>query len=203
MQMNARFDFLATQDAITAGEMTAIRMLSTRSLPETTAFSHDGTYLGQFGIQFKIAQTIQRLFIESGEYSQGIKTVTINNLTINLDQSTFPNILIDTMGVQVILSSRHQIRIITDEVSLTIVNSDHFFNIESTSLSSASKQNPLSMEGLLGQSANPLRYFPKYSSTTHTNTQEKGDWQEHQVMDYLIVDNDIWSNDFNLNRFKL
>ena len=193
LQVNARFDFIDVGTSITQGEQSNLRKTQ-RSLPNTPAWSHPGTYLGEIGIRLGAA-TID---IIPGAYLTGFTSITVNGQQVSLTGLTYPSVLLSTSDVVVTLESASVLRVMTALVRFDIVNSDGFVNIQKAQLLATTAAAQL--DGILGQSADGARYFPAYGDVD-ASADVRGEWQQAQIHDFLIVDGDVFSTDFERNRF--
>ena len=221
-QINARFVFLGAGESMTSGDMEAAQMrrasaavpvvssvgkvtpVHTTSLPTTTAWSHEGTFLGALSLQFRSlsssSSVVGQVLVVAGPYQRGIASLEVSGAQIELEQAVYP-LTFTFDDCSVVVESPHQLLVSTSEVTLSLVNSDRFFNLENIALTPLTRAEPKRLEGILGQSADSTTYFPRYSPAGSARREAKSDWQRHQTLDYLVADDDMWSNDFVSNRF--
>ena len=188
LQVNARFKMIKDGEAMTSGQMRHVRLLSeiksgssSSSLPITTAFSHDGTFLGEMGIKLQS----HSLHVLAGAYATGIHTVTLDGVALPV--SNKPVMLTKTIAVT--RPHTHSLVVDTAEVSFVIVNSDHFFNIEQATLNMAEFADMI-IDGMLGQTADS-----KWA------VQSTAAFKQHMIMDFLLQGDDLFSDDFVANQF--
>ena len=215
-QLNAQFLFLTSQpERLRQGEQRLFRLRSSAQnrLPDTAAWTHDGTYLGQVGIkvQLPVDQSQQRVELTClatpGRYKLGMESVTLQDTPVDLQDALYPVDLIRLAGlsspsadVQLVLLSRHVLRVSSPLFTVLLVNSDGFFNLENATLSEqpgAASQ----LDGLLGQTADEKRYFPAAQRAAAAGTSKK-DYSAHQRLDYLVADRDPLSSDYVANRYS-
>ena len=165
LQVNALFSFLDQGDAMTSAQMLQTRRVNAAAqLPATQPWSHPGTYLTQLGVQLgSIA-----VHLQAGRYAQGLTATLLSNGTLDIGQTVRDGRLSVTQVSSHVLHVRHEL------VSLSVVNSDGFFNIEEAQLLSSTAFTQL--DGLLGQSADPAW------------TAGHGDeFEQHMLLDYWVV----------------
>ena len=191
LQFNALFRMLVDGESLTATQMKAARVSrqlaatkSTKasklySLPLTTAYSHEGTFLAEMGLKLNDVQ----VFAQAGAYATGFSKVTVAGVAVSVS-STATEI---ATGMYVTLSTPSVLTIDTPQVSFTLVNADNFFNIEQATLNQAHTDDSV-MDGLLGQTANPAWKV--------LNDKE---FKQHMVYDYLLAEMDAFSDDFVSN----
>ena len=180
LQVNARFSLFEQGDCMSAHQMQSIRSValkSGKSIPSTAAWTHNGTYLSEMGI--KLGQN--RVKIVAGEYATGM-VATVNDALMTLTKMTINDYTIS-------MTTPHQITITHPLVKLTMTNSDRFFNMDYAELTASDSQT-MTMDGLLGQTAH-----------SDFKLQSTAQFKFHQVYDYLIRGEDLFEDDFVLNRF--
>ena len=211
LQVNSRFVPLTDGQSISAAEMKTIRSLmeitgaatavasATFVPPPTTAYNHPGTYLGSAGI--KLAG--HRLYVESGEYRLGFANVSLDGKELPVSDSV--QVLAD--GSQLHRPSPFKLSITTEQLSFTLVNADHFLNIESAALlqsyanikhtqhkhasgTGTAEDDDCVMSGLLGQTADP--------EWTVLKTDQ---FKQHLELDHLLTSDDLFGDDFTTNLF--
>ena len=189
LQVNAKFVLLEQGQALTDGEMAGARLMmqlkAGHRLPHTTAFSHTGTFLGEVGI--KLGQ--YRLHAVAGSYLSGIASLTLDGHELAVSEQP---IMLDA-DTRLTYADSHTLHVRTSMVSFTLVNSDHFFNLEQAMLTSSQPTSTLTLGGLLGQTANPA-WIAQYESS---------EFREHQLMDFLLASEDIFSDEFAGNLFQV
>ena len=165
LQLNGRFVTLAEGDSITPAEQQKIRMASEQqhatapdmaALPLTEAWSHPGNYFGEAGVALLDGVDGvdgHRLYAKAGPYSHGFAKLTLDGQ--ELPVSTGFTVLgsgANTTRIQ--CSSTHELLIRTATVDFTVVNSDHFLNVDRVHLERGYKsQQPTRMGGILGLTA--------------------------------------------------
>jgi len=168
-------------------------------LPETAAWSHTGTYLGETGLML----ANHKLYFRPGRFLKGIQIITINGVRVNMTRLATPLSLLKDGGYTVTIQSFHTITVLTPLLSFDLVNSDGFFNIDNARILSPTPLTTTTLEGILGQSADPTRYFPQYEPTKNAPKNEKDDFQLHQQLDYLIGEQEgLFSTDFPANKYE-
>ena len=192
-QMNALFGLLEAGQTMTSAQMKRAQSMNIAArlnakktgkampapLPVTAAWSHDGTYLTEIGIKLG-AHQIQLI---AGEYAQGlVATVDGRVITPSSTPIVFAN------GMSITLATAHAIDITHPLLSLTIANSDKFFNIDAAALSLTADVSKIN--GLLGQSAHPS-----------FKVQNTAEFRYHIVYDYLIQTDSLFDDDFVENKF--
>jgi len=135
------------------------------------------------------------LVLFPGQYRQGFSSLTFDGRKM----LPTPNgrWLRRGGGVDIRLMGWSRLVVRTPDVAFHVVNSDGFFNLENAELVT----DGVGMDGILGQSADVARYFPQYNPTVNATTEVKSDFQQHQIHDYLILDHDLMSTDFQANLF--
>ena len=203
LQLNSRFVALTDGQSCSAADMKNIRSLmqmmssdsdaqdapasaSARSAPSipprTTAYNHPGTYLGSAGVKL----SGHRLYVASGAYAAGFSNVSLDGL--ELPVAAEPVTLAD--GLSVVHSSPFSLTIHSSLLSLTLVNADHFLNIEAASLHAAYSSD-WDIAGLLGQTADPAWLVQKSAV-----------WRWRLERDHLLQGQDIFGDDFSGNRYR-
>jgi hypothetical protein len=227
MNINAKFIFIAEGEAMTSGEQKELWQKSSsvqdspwsilrtaltspnskhqshHQLPNTAAWTHTGSYLGEIGIQMGE----ETVMVWPGSYSKGFDALIVKGQTVStplLDEGNVQMLVQNSAGI-ITLLSRHVLLVQTALVSLEIVNSDHFFNIDNARLNDRTAA-VNALDGILGQSADPVRYFPNYRSSSSSSqpvvkSEEKEDFEKHQILDYLVGDHKLISQDFTNNKF--
>jgi len=190
LQVSSTFTYITEGESMTGGQQKAARLAAQikqtknklfYSLPLTTAFSHEGTFLTEIGMKFNN----NKVYVQSGSYTTGMKSVTLNgkDVSVSFEPLSLGN------GFYLTRPTPSVLRLDTPELSFDLVNSDNFFNIESATLSHELSVDTM-IDGLLGQTAN--------KDWKIENTKE---FKEHMVMDYLIQ-GDLFGDDFVANQFK-
>jgi len=191
-QFNNRFVSLAQNDSMTKEQMAKVRSKHHRLIddmktgqavmrpPVTGPWNHPGTYMGECGL--KLSQTGSRLYVAPGRYGKGFAAVTLDGVAVPVSDTP---IQVGT-GVVVTRNSPFKVTVATPELRFTIVNADHFLNIEEAVLLLP----PPSISGLLGQTADP-----------QWTRQTSREWKRHQEEDFQLNSNDLWGNDFSDNRY--
>ena len=195
LQLNARFDFLdSNSHSLNQGEQASLRS-SNSALPNTPAYAHAGTYLGLLGLRLGASS----LHITPGAYVTGFKSVTVDGKEQVAAGASYPKTILSTSDSSVTLVSPFVVRVVTPLLRFDVVNSDLFVNVQRAQLLSSAAASAL--DGILGQSADAKRWFPAYGDAVDAAADVKGEWQQAQIHDFLIVDGDILSNDFERNKF--
>ena len=186
LQLNSRFAFIGEGQAMTGGQMKQARMLRSivgKALPDTKAWSHEGTFLSEMGLKLDGTQ----LHLTAGAYATGM-SVEVDG--VQLQPSATPIQVAADLTVS--FPSAHVLSVSHPLLSFSVVNSDRFFNIEQAALQSTAAA--LDLDGLLGQthSADANNRVMGGSSAV----------REHLLLDYLVSDdNALFSDDFVRNRF--
>jgi len=188
--LNAHFTFLSKGRV--AGEVNAIRVRAAAqksasvTLPVTAPWTHPGTYFGQIGVQFGA----DKLYLSAGSYETGMAIVKLNDEIVPVAPGVLVRVGKDvnsTIATHFERVSSHEIRIHAALFVLSVVNSDHFFNLDRVSLSAHfSSSDVPSVDGLLGITVN--RKITKIT--------------ERMAFDYLLEDNDVFSHNFENNKFS-
>ena len=224
VQLNSRFIFLDEGDALNAGQqlqlqyasaiaaeqaqvqgysraLQAIKAASTPiELPYTTAWSHPGTYLGEVGVLLRTGDSsVHNLQVTAGRYQAGFDAIQLDSKPVTPTLTS--RRLLDVGNVSITLLSPSTLRVVTSEVSFLLVNSDGFLNVDEARLTPLTIADPSLLEGLIGQSADPQRFFPRFARTQAAPSAVKNDWQTHMMMDYIADEDDLFSIDFPLNKF--
>ena len=195
LQLNAFFMFLGAGEAMTTGQQVDVEAQASplAPLPHTAAWAHSGTYLGSIGLQ----AGLHTLIVNPGRYATGFRSVVIDGRVV----TTAGVVTQDAAdGLSIALIGAHVVEVRTRELSFRIVNSDGFVNLEAATLSRS--VSPSAIDGILGQSADPTRYFPAYSASEQASSDVKSDFQKHMILDYLILDRDLTSTEFAANKFR-
>ena len=205
MQLNALFSFIGEGQAMSAGQQQQAQLASAAAsprtpLPLTAAWSHPGTYLGAMGLQ--VGE--HTLLVTPGPYATGFASIHLDGRAITKSGWLLRNTPLTAAPTLPLLDVRiigwHRIAIRTAEVSFHLVNSDGFFNLDNAELRyQPSPLHPL--DGVLGQSADPTRYFPDYQPTAGASSDVKSDFQRHMIYDFLVLDGDLTSTEFQANLF--
>ena len=146
--------------------------------PVTVAWGHPGTYMGECGLRLGAS----KLYVQPGSYSTGFATVTLDGVAVPIAEQ--PIQLED--GMTVTRPSAFKLSIVTADVSFTIVNSDHFINLEQVALVGVDAQ----VAGLLGQTAD-----------NDWEVVRSAEWRQHLENDYKLVSNDLFGADFEGQQF--
>ena len=146
--------------------------------PVTTAWSHNGTYMGECGLRLGESQ----LYIQPGTYAQGFAAITLNGVALPV--SAEPVELEGDMTVT--HASAYSVTIATRDVRFTIVNSDRFVNIEHASVRNVNAQ----LSGLLGQTADQ-----------EWEVVQSKEWRDHLENDFMLASDNLFGNDFEGQQF--
>jgi len=205
MQMNAKFSFLPADSSMKWVTMKIARFarkaalskaqLSTEisqnyPLPDTKAWSQEGTYVSEVGLQFAPETTLHAV---AGPYTQGFDRAMLNGVQMRIGEPV--NVRMNIKGVStgmasVYLQSPSVLVIQHPKLSVSIVNSDKFLNIEDAQLLSDDKSEIALFDGLLGQTADPT--FAMSSSTI----------QRESASFNFAVDS-LYDNSFSHSKFTL
>ena len=197
LQVNARFDFIdEASKSITQTEQANLRRTHS-DLPSTPAWSHAGTYLGLVGVRLGASS----LRITPGAYMSGFKSVTLDGQAVAAG-TAYPSVILSTSTATVTMVSPSILRVVTSLLRFDVVNSDGFVNVQRAQLLSTSSATAERLDGILGQSADASRWFPAYGADVDATADVRGEWQQAQIHDFLIVDGDILSTDFERNMFR-
>ena len=186
MQLNSRFAFIGEGEVMTGGQMKQTRRLRAikgLALPDTKAWSHEGTFLSEMGLKLDGV----RLHLTAGAYAEGM-AVEVGGQQVQ--PSATPIQVAADLTVH--FTSAHSLRVSHPLLSFTVVNSDRFFNIEAAELRSDAAT--LDLDGLLGQT---------HSAAADNRVMGgSAEVREHLLLDYLLPDeNALFSDDFVRNRF--
>ena len=189
MQLNARLVQLVEGQSILPYEQDKLREWSEQQhnadhttipapYPRTTAWTHDGTYFAEAGVAL-LDDT--QLYVKAGGYAEGWAVVTLNGrpLPVSTDGSSI--VLgqgANTTHIQ--RMSAHTLVIRTVGVATTLVNSDHFLNVERVHLESGYERYEHVMGGILGGTVDPSwQWNPDVEAA---NTVQSGDlFERHAV----------------------
>jgi len=155
---------------------------STQYVPRTTSWSHNGTYMGEFGIKFGGGS---RLYVAPGPFVNGFAAVTLDGEAMPL--SLAPVKVAEGFTVT---RTNHKVLVVTPVVRFTLVNSDRLINVEEASLLSSFSPD-LHLDGLLGQTAD-----------TKWKTQKSKHWKKHLEEDHMLSVNDLFSDSFSRNKYS-
>ena len=187
LQLNALFSAFEEGDVMTHAQMSAARVSARkagRSLPNTVAFAHAGTYLTEIAICLSQA----RVHAVAGSYLSGMTSVSLDGRPVEVSSS----VITISERVQISRPDAHTLVVDSPCVSFSITNADLFFNIEQASLTAtAACSQPLELGGLLGQTADPAWTVEQHST----------EFREHQLLDFLLASSDLFSSDFAANLF--
>ena len=195
LQVNARFDFIDVSTSITQSEQANLRHAHS-SLPSTPAWSHPGTYLGELGIRLGASS----LHIVPGAYVLGFTSVSVDGQQAELSSPSYPTVILSTSIATVTLVSPSVVRVVTSVLRFDVVNSDGFVNVQRAQLLSSGSAAAAQIDGILGQSADGERWFPAYGDVD-ASSDVRDEWQQAQIHDFLIVDGDLFSTDFERNMY--
>jgi len=176
---------------MTSTEMKQARMLrevqlgssvvdSVTAIPRTTAWNHNGTYMGECGV--KLAGS--RLHIVPGPYLSGFSSVTLNGAAMPLSLTAVEV----AEGIYVSRTS-HRIDIFTPLIRFSLVNSDKFVNVEKAAILQPYSPD-LRIDGMLGQTAD-----------SKWTVQKSAHWRKHLEEDHLLLSNDIFGDDFSRSQY--
>ena len=192
MSFNSRFIALAESESMTASDMKAVRASFGQSKmldllqgsdavnrpPVTTAWSHNGTYMGECGLKMGELE----LYVAPGAYATGFSAVTIDGVSVPI--SSRPVELDGDMTVT--HPSAFKLIVATPDMRFTIVNADRFVNIEHASVLNADAQ----LSGLLGQTAD-----------AEWEVVQSAEWKEHLETDFKLGSDDLFGADFPGQQF--
>ena len=188
LQLNGRLVQLVDGQSITPHEQDKLREWSEEQhkadptampapYPRTTAWTHDGTYFSDAGVALLDAS---RLYVKAGGYAEGWAVVTLNGRPLPVsDQSVVLGQGVNTTHIQ--RMSAHTLVIRTVSVTITLVNSDHFLNVERVHLESGYERFEHAMGGILGGTVDASwSWNPDVEAA---NTVQSGDLFERQVVE--------------------
>ena len=141
--------------------------------PSTAAWNHAGTYLGECGVRLGGS----KLYVQPGAYATGFTQVTLDNVTVPVSSTA---ILLDG-NMTVTRISAYKLTISTLTVRFTIVNSDHFVNIERASVLDENAQ----LAGLLGQTADK-----------EWEVRQSKAWKRQLESEYKLNSNQLFGADY-------
>ena len=146
------------------------------ALPSTIAWTHPGTYFGECGVALF---DHNRLHAKAGGYATGWAALTLNRRPLPV--SDVPIVIGQGANTTYIhRSSSHHLTIRTATLQLTLVNSDHFLNIERVQLESGYDAKTR-LGGILGGTADASwSWAPAVEAD---NTVASGDLFDRQQMD--------------------
>lgn len=192
LQLNSRFIRLAQNKSMTDQQMEAVRSRHTRLItdiktgetssafvpPATVGWSHRGIYMGEMGLKVGSSQ----LYVAPGAYQLGFSTVTLDGAAVPVSDTP-----IEVGGsVKVTRSSPFTLDVMMSEVRFSIVNADHFLNIQHAAL----LENSADLSGLLGESAHE-----NWKAETSSD-----EWRRHVEEDFKLASGDVFGNDFPANK---
>ena len=198
LQLNMRF--VEVSKAMTASEQLSVRQRqgklisalrsaaaatgSSQSLPQTTAWSHAGLYMGEAGVQV----SGQRLRVQSGAYETGFTAVTLDGVDVAVSAEAVQ--LLDGSTIRRPTSSVLEVQ--TAEVRFQLRNSDHFLNMHSAELDEQAVAGLDHIDGLLGQTASSDFAVEKSAAFTR-----------HVEEDFVLPEgaDALWSTAFAHNRY--
>jgi len=151
-------------------------------LPSTTSWSHDGMYVGETGVQL----SGHRLHVVPGAYETGFASVVLDGAELPVSSEAV--VLLD--GSSIVRSSSSVVEVNGVEAMFTLVNSDHFLNIESAVLLAKDLKH---VDGLLGQTVDEAFHVERTKEFT-----------QHVEKDFLLPEGaDVWSTEFDHNQYVL
>ena len=196
LQLNTRFIPLNEGQAMNSTQQASVRKRQSRliaalkdsgggnSLPSTTSWSHDGLYMSETGV--RVAG--HRLLVKPGAYEAGFEQVELDGAELSILTEAVQ--LLD--GSFILRSSSSVVVVTTNEISFTLVNSDHFLNIHSTTVN-VLPANIDHVDGLMGQTA-----------STSFKVERTAQFTRHLENDFLLPENEnVWSTNFHHNRYVL
>ena len=151
-------------------------------IPDVNCWSHPGSYLGEIAIQQRVGDHVNQLLLVAGPAGKGFLSVSLNGQVMKINES-----FVDTDLFSVTYVTSHKITCSTEEFDFTFDNSDLFIN---QAVGVRKSMDQLTAHGLFGQTHKKVVY--------HTAIK----YIEGSVDDYLVNDQNIWSNDFFYNQFK-
>ena len=186
LQLNSRFSFIGEGEVMTGGEMKQTRLfraIKGAALPNTKAWSHEGTFLSEIGLKLDNV----KLQLTAGAYATGM-TVEVDGKAVQPSDTVIQ--VADDLTVS--FPTAHVLYVSHPLLSFSVVNSDRFFNLEAAALNSDATA--LDLDGLLGQT-----YSAEADNRVMGGSSEV---REHLLLDYLLPTEDaLFSNDFVRNRF--
>ena len=196
LQLNTRFVPLSKSQAMNQTQQASVRQRQAKliaalqadaatSLPSTVAWSHKGLYMGETGVQL----AGHRLLVQPGAYATGFASVQLDGAELPVSAS--PVELLD--GSTLRRPSSSVLEVVSAAARFTLVNSDHFCNLQAAQLTAPSSEEA-HVDGLLGQTAD-----------AHFRSEDTPAFQRHIEEDFLLPegDDDLWSTHFAHNRYVL
>ena len=174
MQMNTRLVLLKKGESLGRTEQKWARLKSLFSLPETHWFDHTGPYMSELGL---VTLEGHQLYAEVGTYQNGWNTVTADGVNVSVTSTVVFGTGED--AVSIFRPNTHQLVIETAMVSLTVSNSDKFFNVDRASLKHLTTD---SLGGALGVTADS-------SWKAHDGDKE---WEKKLESEVLVESNDLF-----------
>ena len=161
-------------------------------LPITKSWTHVGTYLSEVAIRLDNGQLGGiNVFLRAGGYPYGIQEATVNGQPMLVGQE---HRMTTSSGASaaVTLSSPHTVRLDHPLFTLTLVNSDGFFNLEQGQLLSTDAAQQL--DGLLGQTA-----------SSEWKASESEEQREALIFDFMVSEGQegLASADFVKNKYQV
>ena len=197
VQLNTRFIELTAGQAMNRSEQASVRSRQSKliaamkahqqvgagagnGLPSTSAWNHDGMYMGETGVQL----AGHKLLVKPGAYAAGFESVQLDGVELTVSGEAVR--LLD--GSSILRSSSSVVEVTSAEVMFTLVNSDHFLNIHSAVLTAKNIEH---VDGLLGQTVNPNFHVERSAA-----------FRQHVENDFLLpADEDVWSTSFEHNQY--
>ena len=198
LQLNTRFISLVAGQAMNVTQQAIVRTRQSRlltmiraatgtssPLPSTVAWSHDGLYMGETGVQL----AGHKLLLKPGLYVGGFETVQLDGVELPVSNRAVQ--LLEDGTVRVRRPSDGVVEISTTEVQFMLVNSDHFINLHSAILNPRTA-NPAHIDGLLGQTARP-----------DFEVLQTAEFKRHIESGFLLPagEGDIWSTKCKHNQY--
>jgi len=195
MQLNTRFKFFGTGRS-TLKQLDHIPELHTKS------WTHPGNYMGEMGIKLHG----DHLYVRPGSWEHGFRGVTLNGMKLHINENKhlpvgeqhIPQSMTsnsDNYQQYIIYKSTHEIQIVTPTVEITLVNADHFINVQEVAIRDLQHASIQYLHGLLGHTAD--------SEVNRRMKKEKKKYPLGHLDDYALVDSDdLFSDNFVNNRYS-
>jgi hypothetical protein len=176
IQLNSRFDYISKSPSKSTSKIIC-------KVIQTICWTHPGTYLGQ--IDIKVGK--DKILLTAGLISDGFNSIKLNQEEINIGQKYI-------IGYQnytrqfMIKNDNHHLILYLNQFTLTIINSDMFFNYKILMTEFGWKtMNLYKIHGLLGQTWSNITYKGKFKYIVG------------EPLDYVVSDK--FKDDFMYNQW--
>jgi len=141
--------------------------------------------MGETGVQI----AGHRLLVKPGAYEAGFELVELDGTELPVSSEAV--VLLD--GSSVLRSTSSVVEVVTVATSFSLVNSDHFLNIQSARVN-VTAAGIDHVDGILGQTL-----------STSFKVEKTDEFTQHVENDFLIPagEDELWSTEFEHNRYVL